>query len=629
MAQVKQMKSWKSLLIAGSGLLTLLACNPAEQSPDQSNQQVLSQAGLDTAELDQKESSAELGEWGVDLTIRDLSIKPGDDFFRYATGSWLETFEIPADKSRYGAFDSLWDRSDQRIRGIIEDLVDQEPAQDSMDRKIADYYLSYMNIQVLDEQGIDPLRPALKRISDIESREDLIVAFGRSPVKGTSYPIGFRVGTDRVNPDRHQLNVTVTGTSLPDRDYYLENTERLVGIRKDFVEHVARMFEFAGFENASMKAHTVLEIETQIATHMWPRAQRRNRDLTYNPMSYDEFRQAYPGYDWDLFFSTAGIENLEDLNVVYPSAMSPIIELINRTSINSWKNYLAYHLISTNSGVLSQEIDDESFAFYSTTLRGVPQQRERWERGVSRVGSLNSLGEALGQVYVEKYFPESAKQQTRELVENLRSALGRSIAENDWMDEATRAEANLKLNSFRPKIAYPDVWRDLSGIQITRGNLFANAQNVRDYFYQDNISRLGKATDRERWGMTPQTVNAYYNSSFNEVVFPAGILQPPFFDPAADLAVNYGGIGGVIGHEMGHGFDDQGSKSDYLGIQRNWWTDSVREAFDAKTSALATQYDGYEPVEGQNIDGNFTLGENIGDVGGLSMAYRAYQMALN
>jgi putative endopeptidase len=561
--------------------------------------------------------------------MRDESIRPGDDFFRYASGSWQASFEIPADKSRYGAFDSLRDRSDERVRGVIDDLVNLEPAQDSLEQKISDYYLSYMNTEVIDDQGISPLRPILTRIADIDNREDLVIAFGRSRLEGSSSPIGFGISPDRVNPDRYQLSVSIGGISLPDRDYYLENTERFDSIRQEFVQHVATMFAFAGFTDTAAMAESVLDLETELATHVWPRAQRRNRDLTYNPMSYDEFKQTYIGYDWDLYFNTAGLEAFEDLNVTYPSAMSPIINLVNEASLDDWKNYLSYHLIINNAGVLSREIDEESFNFYSTALRGVPEQRERWERGVARVGSLNSLGEALGQIYVQRHFPESAKQQMEDLVENLRFSLAQSIAENDWMDEATKAEANLKLNSFRPKIAYPDVWRDLSGIQIERDSLYNNAQNVREFSYLDTISRLGEPTDRERWGMTPQTVNAYYNSSFNEIVFPAGILQPPFFDPAADMAVNYGGIGAVIGHEMGHGFDDQGSKSDYQGIQRNWWTDSVRAAFNEKTQALAAQYDSYEPVPGQNIDGNFTLGENIGDVGGVSVAYRAYKIALN
>ena len=400
-------------------------------------------------------------------------------------------------------------------------------------------------------------------------------------------------------------------------------------MRKEYVDHIARVLDFANLEDTIEKANKILALETQIAEHTWPRDQRRNRDLTYNPMTYAEFLAEYPGFNWNAYFAAAGIQNLEDLNVSYPSAMYPIIDLVSNLPVDDWKSYMSYRFIVDNASVLSEEVDEEAFHFYSRILNGVPEQRQRWERGVLRVGALNSLGEAVGQLYVERHFPESAKQQMTQLVENLRASLAQSIEDNDWMNSATKEEANKKLEFFRPKIAYPDEWKDLSSIDITRDNLFQNAQNVREYNYQDEISRLGNPTNREEWGMTPQTVNAYYNSSFNEIVFPAGILQPPFFDPAADPAVNYGGIGAVIGHEMGHGFDDQGSKSDFAGIQRNWWTEEDRTNFEVLTAALAMQYEKFEPVPGYFIDGNFTLGENIGDVGGLSLAYRAYKMSLN
>jgi len=436
------------------------------------------------------------------------------------------------------------------------------------------------------------------------------------------------VGADRRDPDRHQLVLSLGGIGLPDRDYYLLDTEQYVSVRSEYVAHIERMLGFAGIDNAAEKAQAVLALETSFAENLWPRADRRNRDLTFNPMIYAEFKAAYPDMDWDAYWAAAGISEIEDLNVSFPSAMAPIIALLDSVAVEDWVSYMSYQHISNLASVLSQEIDNENFHFYSSVLNGVPEQRQRWERGVARVGSLNSLGEAVGQIYVQKHFPEAAKQQMQGLVENLRTALANSIASLDWMGEETKNEARLKLESFRPKIAYPDEWRDLSSIGISRDDLFANARSLREFNYADEISRLGKPTNREEWGMTPQTVNAYYNSSFNEIVFPAGILQPPFFDPAADMAVNYGGIGAVIGHEMGHGFDDQGSKSDSLGVQRNWWTDDDRTNFEKLTTALAAQYDQFEPVPGYFVDGNFTLGENIGDVGGLSLAYRAYKLSL-
>lgn len=571
----------------------------------------------------------ELGSFGIDMSYQDTETKPGDDFFRYANGGWLDTFELPASRSSYGSFTVLSDRSDQRVRGIIEDLSQTEPPQGSMEQKISDYYLSYMDINTLNDRGIGPLQDGLSRLREIDSRDELVTAFGRSFIENTATPFGFYVGADRSNPDRHQLVLSVGGISLPDRDYYLRDTEEFQDVRTAFVEHITEIFELASIEDASDKARRILNLEAAIAENLWPRNQRRNRDLTYNPMTFSEFKTTYSEFDWDSYFNAAGISQLEDLNVSYPSAMSPIISLVNSIPIDDWVSYMTYRLIVDSASTLSEDLDNARFNFYSTVLRGVPEQRERWERGVARVGALNSLGEAVGQVYVQRHFPESAKQQMKQLVENLRSALAQSIDEIEWMSTATKDEAQKKLQSFRPKIAYPDEWRDFSSLEIDRNDLFANAQSIREFNYADEIQRLGKPTNREEWGMTPQTVNAYYNSSFNEIVFPAGILQPPFFDPNADAAVNYGGIGAVIGHEMGHGFDDQGSKSDFAGIQRNWWTDEDRANFEELTKAIASQYDKFQPVPGYFIDGNFTLGENIGDIGGLSLAYRAYQMSLN
>jgi putative endopeptidase len=583
----------------------------------------------DVAFSESAADTPELGSFGVDLSQQDLSVEPGDDFFRYMHGRWLDEYELPPSRSNHGAPNEIVDRSDARVRLIIEELAASEPAAGSMARKIADYYLSYLDTERLDELGIEPLRETLTRIQQIKTKADLIQALGRSEIDTTASPIQFGVTIDRSNPDIYQVGVSVGGLGLPDRDYYLEDTEQFISTREEYVSHIARMLTFADIPDAAVKASAILQLETSIAQHLWPRDQRRNSDLTYNPMTYLDFKQEYPDFDWDSYFNAAGVDSFSDLNVYYPSAMSPIIELIDKTSIEDWKSYLSYQLISNNATVLSSAIDNENFHFYSTVLNGVPEQRERWERGVSRVGAINSLGESIGQIYVERYFPPEAKEEMEQLVENLRAALGESIDEIDWLGETTKQEARLKLESFRPKIAYPDEWKDLSAIEILRDDLFGNAKSVREFYYRDDLSRIGQKTNREEWGLTPQTVNAYYNSRFNEIVFPAAILQPPFFDPAADPAVNYGAIGSIIGHEMGHGFDDQGSKSDYRGIQRNWWTDEDRKRFDALTSALVEQYDQYEPVPGYKIDGSFTLGENIGDIGGLSIAYRAYKISLN
>jgi putative endopeptidase len=607
-------------------LLLLAGCGPDETL--QTAEPSISQSKSSTASVS-VQATPELGSFGVDLSQQDTSVRPGDDFFRFTHGRWLDEYVLPESRSSYGAPNEVVDRSDAQVRAIIDELTSIKPVAGSMEQKISDYYLSFMDTEKLDELGITPLSSALQRIQAIESSADLASAFGRSDIETTISPIQFGVTIDRSNPDIYQVGISLGGLGMPDRDYYLEDNEQFVTTRTEYVAHIARMLAFADIGNADAKAVAILQLETNIAEHLWPRDQRRNSDLTYNPMTYSDFKAAYPGFDWDNYFAAASVNAFSELNVYYPSAMSPIINLVSEVGIEDWKSYLTYHLISNSASLLSSAIDSENFHFYSTVLNGVPQQRERWERGVARVGSINSFGESIGQIYIERHFPLAAKAQMDQLVENLRTALGQSIDEIQWMDEATKEQAKLKLETFRPKIGYPDQWQDLSSIEISRDDLFKNASNVREFNYQIELSRIGQKTDREEWRMTPQTVNAYYNPRFNEIVFPAAILQPPFFDPAADPAVNYGAIGSIIGHEMGHGFDDQGSKSDYRGIQQNWWTDEDSARFDKLTAALAEQYDQYEPVPGYNIDGNFTLGENIGDIGGLSIAYRAYKISLD
>lgn len=612
------MKNFFKASVAIVALMTT-ACSDNEQSTTSEDGGVIAGASATTPEL---------GTWGIDLTAAKASVKPGDNFFVAANGTWLDTFEIPADRSSYGAFNALSDRSRDRTKAIIDDLAAGTFEAGSLEQKISDFYNSYMDIETINALGIDPLRPALGRIAAIESMDALVRAFGRHDTENGESPISLGVGLNRGNPDLYVLNVGIGGLGLPDRDYYLQDSERFVSIRAAYVAHIAQMLTFANIENADAKAAAILALETRIAEQQWPRSQRRDRDKIYNPMSYADFKTKYAGFDWDAFLAAGGIETLENLNVSHPEPVAAALEIIGSTPLEDWKAYLSYHLISNNAGLLSEDIDTANFDFYGKTLGGQQQQSERWERGVVRVGARSALGDAIGQIYVERYFPAEAKAQMVELVKNLRAAMDVRIDGLEWMSDTTKVQAKEKLAAFNPKIAYPDVWRDRSGIEIVSGNLFASAQNIAVFNQADQVARLTRPTDRTEWGMTPQTVNAYYNAQFNEIVFPAAILQPPFFDPAADPAVNYGGIGAVIGHEMGHGFDDQGSKSDAKGIQRNWWTDVDRANFDVKTDALAAQYSAFEPLEGHFVDGRFTLGENIGDLGGLSMAYHAYKLSL-
>ncbi|WP_020400921.1 M13 family metallopeptidase [Kordiimonas gwangyangensis] len=613
----------KSVLKSSVALTALLLAACGDTTPADNKGEA------EKTEMAAMAAKPELGTFGVDLTAQKESVKPGDNFFEYMNGQWLDTFELPADKTNYGAFTVLSERSRDQVKAIIDDVSTGEYPDGSVEQKIGDYYASYMDVDAVNAKGIEPLRPTLDAIASIENVADLTRAFGREGLDGSASPVTGGLGIDRENPDRYILNIGLGGMGLPDRDYYLEDNERFAAIRDAYKAHIAEMLSFAGVEDAAAKADAILALETKLAEKQWPRSERRDRDKNFNPTTMDELRTNYTGFDWDAYFDAGHVKGVEKFNVSGPQPLKDAIALVNEIPIADWKAYLTYHTISNHAAVLSAEIDEANFNFYGKTLRGQPEQEARWKRGVSRVGSLDALGEAIGQVYVKRHFPPEAKAEMEKLVANLRSALGQRIDGLAWMGEETKAEAHKKLDSFNPKIGYPNKWKDLSDIKIVKGDLFANAKSVSDYNYKDTIDRLTRKTDKDEWFMTPQTVNAYYNPQFNEIVFPAAILQPPFFDLAADPAVNYGGIGAVIGHEMGHGFDDQGSKSDASGIQRNWWTEEDRAAFEKLTSKLGAQYSSYEPVPGQFVDGTFTMGENIGDLGGLRMAYVAYKLSLN
>lgn len=576
----------------------------------------------------------ELGEFGLQLEYRDPSIKAGDDFFAYANGAWLKSYKLKADEVRFGSFIKLHYRSEDRVKAIIDDLIKQRSAPGTDAQRISDYFKSYMDLSTLNQKGIAPLVPELVRIAAINSRLALVRALGEANRTDTATPIAFFVGIDRQNPDRHMLNLIHAGLGLPDRSYYLEDTKRFVEVRKAYVDHIAQLLAFAPAYDkprAARAAKAILALETAIAKHHWPRAKLRDRDKTQNRFSADKLLKSYRGFAWAEYFKAAQIDiaTLKDLNIYTPDALAPLARLVKTQPLAVWKDYLSYHLIKTHAELLGEAIDKAHFDFYGKILDGQPQRRDRWKRAVMLIGAMHGLGEAIGRIYVERHFPQSAKAKMDALVGNLRAALDARIKALPWMGEATKQQALKKLETFNPKIGYPAKWRDFSSLKIAAGDLLGNYRAVSDYWYAVALERLGKPTDRLEWFMTPQMVNAYYNAAFNEIVFPAAILQPPFFDPHADDAVNYGAIGAVIGHELGHGFDDQGSKSDYAGRQRNWWTDVDRKNFEKLTARLVDQYKQYQPLEGHFIDGKLTLGENIGDLGGLSMAYHAYKLSLD
>lgn len=568
------------------------------------------------------------GSWGVDLAAQNPDIHPGDDFHEFANGLWLTNHPIPAERSSWGSFFLLREQAEARVRAVIESLDGPDLEPGSPEQKVGDYFRSWMNIEALDQRGLSPLQADLDRIRSIDNRNALIVEFGGAPLTGGSAPFYAYVGINPINPDEHNVSLGLSGLGLPDRDYYLDPSDVFRSIRADYLAYVEVMLGHAGHTDAAQAAQRVLDIETQIATLQWPRAERRDRDKTYNPTTLEAFKTQYAEFPWEEFFAARGIGSTPSLNVVHPDTVTPLIALIYEVPLSDWQAYLSFHIIDNHSDVLTQAIDDAAFEFRGKTLQGQEEQLTRWKRGVLRVGSRQGLGELIGQLYVDRHFPDASKKSMTALVETLRAAYGERIRGLSWMGEATKAEALKKLAAFKPKIGFPDRWKGLEAIQIDPHQLFENAREIRQFFWREGVAKLSQKTDRSEWYMMPQTVNAYYNASFNEIVFPAAILEPPFFDPDADPAVNYGAIGAVIGHEMGHGFDDQGSKYDAMGVKRNWWTDEDLEGFKSRTGRLAEQFSGYESLPGQFIDGAFTLGENIGDLGGVEVALNAYRLSL-
>ncbi|HOZ04543.1 MAG TPA: M13 family metallopeptidase [Arenimonas sp.] len=570
-----------------------------------------------------------IGSFGVDLSVRDLSVKPGDDFNRFASGKWLDTYQLKDYQVSFGSFTGLREDSEAQTRQIFDALAARtDLAPGSNEQKVRDYYNSYMNRDARNAAGIAPLKPVLDKIAAIDSMPALVLAFGSSNINGTNSPVNAGVGLDRKNPDAYLVGIGVRGFGLPDKDYYVNPEPRFVAIRAAYVLHIQKMLGFAGVTDGKARAEAVYALEAALAKETWERAELRNRDKTYNLTKFADLSKLYPGYDWSAHFKAQGLPIPAEVNVSTPSAVAPILAIVNKTPLPVWRDYLTFSAIDNNAGLLSQEIDDASFAFNGTILSGQKAQKDDWKRAVALVGGTQGLGDAVGQVYVEKFFTPESKASMDELVANLRVALRQNLSKIDWMGDTTKAQAYKKLDSFRPKIGYPSKWRDYGTVKIVPDNLMANVLALRVYYTNDQNSRIGKKTDREEWSMTPNTVNAYYNGSFNEIVFPAAILQPPFFDAHADAAVNYGAIGAVIGHEMGHGFDDQGSKSDWQGIQQNWWTDADRANFETRVKALGAQYNQFCPLEKICVNGALTMGENIGDLGGLSMAYTAYHLSL-
>ena len=560
---------------------------------------------------------------GINTSFMDPSIRPQDDLFRHFSGTWLDTYEIPADRASDGVSRELYDIAEVQVRQIIESASGSDEAQ-----KISDLFKSFMDTDGIKSRGLSPLSSELAEIDAITDLSSFISTMGRLELGGIGGIFGAAVYADPMKSDTNIFHMGQGGISLPDESYYRE--EQFAPIREAFVDHLTKMGELA---NVPLMAAEILALETEIASHHWDQVKDRDATLTYNKTSRAELAALAPNFDWDLWAASAGIPSIafNDLNIHEPSFFSGISGMLADFDARRdvWVSWLKWQLITSNAAYLTDDIVQQNFAFYGTTLSGTPQIRERWKRGVSLV--QGSLGEAIGKVYVGLYFPEEAKKAMLELVDYLTKAYELSIKDLPWMSEATKAKALEKLAKFTPKIGYPDKWRDYSTLEIKADDLIGNLQRIAAFGHKEAVDKIGKPVDRDEWHMTPQTVNAYYNPMMNEIVFPAAILQPPFFDMTVDIAANYGGIGSVIGHEIGHGFDDQGSKYDGDGNMVDWWVDSDREAFEKLTSQLIAQYDALSPAATPDIhvNGAFTVGENIGDLSGLEIAYKAYKLALN
>jgi putative endopeptidase len=591
-------------------------------------------------------SQPEWGRFGVQTQYRDPATRPGDDFDRFVNGKWNDTFELPADKSRIGAFSQLTDLSEDRIRKILTELGKRKWQAGSPQARISDAYAAYTNTAAIEAAGLAPARPYLDRIAAARTKDDLLALFA---APGFASPIGAGVDADEKQSERYALYLGQAGLGLPDRDYYLVDNARYTGIRAKYLDYLTFVLGKAGYADARSAAQSVIALETGMARAMWDRTVQRNRDLTYNKLTLAELDALAPGGKIGTLLKQlgAGAADYALVQQVPPTAeeiaaakLTPemaaklgggvpaTIKLIDEAPLASWQAWLASHFLSDQAAFLPKDIDDARFAFYGTVLNGQPQQRPRWKRGITAVEG--QIGELLGKVYAERYFPSANKAAMGDLVGNLRKAMAANLADLKWMGTETRAQAEAKLNQFTPKIGAPEVYKTYDGLTITAANPLANQIAAGKWGLEFQMARIGKPVDRSEWFMSPQTVNAYYNPTFNEVVFPAAILQPPFFNLTADPAVNYGGIGAVIGHELGHGFDDQGAKSDGSGNLRDWWTSTDKAAFEALTGKLVEQYATFCPFdEGKTcVNGQLTLGENIGDLGGLSLAYRAYQISL-
>jgi putative endopeptidase len=564
---------------------------------------------------------------GINQTELDSEVRPQDDLFRHVNGKWIARSEIPADKARWGSFTLLAEESEQAVRDIILESQSAEPG--TQERKVGDLFASFLDEERIDALGATPLAADLASVDTITSIPELLSALGRLERAGVSGAFGLFVDNDPGNPERYLVMLQQGGISLPDESYYRD--EKFADIRVAYLAFLERMFTLSGLDDAAVRAQRVFDLETELAAHHWDKVASRDSEKSYNLRTWGQVSALAAGADLDLWLDALNVpaNSFDEVVVRQPSFISGLAETLTEDRLASWTDWLRWQIIRSSSSYLSGDFVEANFDFYGRTLSGTPQLRERWKRGVSLVES--ALGEAVGRIYVERHFKPSAKESMDVLVGHLVEAYRQSINELDWMTEETRVRALEKLDKFTPKIGYPVKWRDYSTLSIVADDLLANVQATNDFEFYRELGKIGKPLDRDEWFMTPQTINAYYNPGFNEIVFPAAILQFPFFDETRDDAANYGAIGAVIGHEIGHGFDDQGSKYDGDGRLLDWWTEADKTAFEERTAALIEQYNALSPAQipEHTVNGALTIGENIGDLGGLSIAWKAYLLSLN
>jgi len=619
-------------------LSTLVACGPNRPAPEPPAAVPPSPEPVAAAPATATEPSAprpqpEIGAWGFDSAGMDKAVAPGASFFRYANGTWARSTQIPADKPDYGMFTVLRDRSDERTHQLLETATG-EPGSDG--QRVGDYYKTFMDEAVIEAKGTAPIKAQLDDIARIKDTAGVVRQFAANARRGYRTPFGAAIAQDEREPENYLANIAQGGLGLPDRDMYDTRKEQFAKVRDGYQKYIAQMFTLIGARNADKRAAAVYALEEKIAATHWTRVQNRDPQKTYNKMTVAELEKLAPAFDWKPWLKAVGLAGEPVVNVRQPTAIAGTSTLVKSEPLAVWKDYLTLQAITGAAPYLPGKFVDTHFEMFGKTLSGVPQIKDRWKRAVDDItgGRNDRLGEAIAGLYVARYFTPQTKAQADQLVKNLLVSMGQRLDALAWMSPETRAKAKAKLATYNPKIGYAKKWRDFSALQIVAGDAVGNAIRLSEFEYNRRLAKLGKPVDRDEWGMTPMTVNAYYNSTLNEIVFPAAILQPPFFDANADDAVNYGGIGAVIGHEISHGFDDRGSQFDATGTLKNWWTKDDADKFKVATAKLVAQYSAYCPIpaEGgkpaQCVKGELTLGENIADLAGLTVAYNAYKLSL-